>query len=215
MKSVTRTIVILFLVLFVSGCQSFTLRTSPDAYRTGRVLEEGKYKIVTNSMLILMTPMPGFVWRVSGGLPYDMEATVGWGVHGMIVGPEDEGEESDVLHGPELFLTKNLVNLNDHFYLSASLGTEMNLIPEVDASIIGGFNFGWYPIDWFVVFGHAQGLYHTKGYLTPQVGLGLGLDGPFILKIAAYTHFKEDSIELLDGTFFWPFYYGLQVGFSF
>jgi len=216
MKSMIKVIIFLAIILLFSGCQTVTLRSSSDAFRTGRVLPEGEYRVATNTLLILTAPMPGVIWRVSGGLPFDMEATVGWGVHGLIIAPESEGDSGDdFYHGPEIFLTKNLLNIEDSLYLSATLGSEVNVTPSFDATIMGGLNFGFYPIDWFVLFGHAQALYHTQGYFAPQVGLGLGFDGPLVLKIAAYTHFKENSIELHDGTYFWPFYYGIQLGLTF
>ena len=202
------------LVLLFSSCETFVVRSSSDAFRTGKVLDEGQYKVATNSILLLSVPMPGLIWRVSRGLPYDLEATVGWGVHALTVESGDEDSEDDTYQGPELFITKNLVNLDDHFYLAATLGTEVNILPVVDAAVIGGLDFGWYPVNWFVVFGHAKAFYQTKGYFAPQAGFGLGIDGPFVLKAAVYTHFKDSSIELSDNSIFWPYYYGLQVGFK-
>ena len=209
---------ILFMVLLFSGCQSFVVRSSPEAFRTGKVLEEGEKRITTNTILIAGVPAPILDWRASMGLPYGIEATAGWGIHALEYSSEStDGEESDddFYQGPEVFLSKNLINLNDTFYLAATVGSEVDLLPVFDYSLHGGVDFGFYPVSWFTIFGHTKLFYHSEGYLAPQAGLGLGIDGPFILKAAAYSHFKEESEILDDGSHMWPLYYGLEVGFKF
>ncbi|MBI9104242.1 MAG: hypothetical protein JEY99_17625 [Spirochaetales bacterium] len=214
MKRVVWILPILILTFLFSGCETFTIRSSPEAFRSGRVLKEGETKVLTNSTLISLIPMPGLEWSVTRGLPYNMEVTAGWGVHALVYAAGDDAEnESDTYHGPEIFISKNLLNLNNIFYLAGTVGAEMNVIPVVDAAFHGGVDFGFYPIHWFTIFGHAKALYHTAGYFSPQLGLGFGFDSPFVLKIAAYTHLHEDMTELPDNTYFGPLYYGIQIGF--
>jgi hypothetical protein len=202
-------IALLFLII---SCSSFTIRSSPESFRTGKVLDQGEIKIVTNSVILMLMPFPLLEGNVTMGLPYRMEVTAGWGVHGFLVG---NGDESDTFHGPEIFVSKELLNFKDKLYLAGTLGTEINIFPSLDATIHGGVDFGWYPADWFVIFGHTKLLYHTSNYLAPQIGLGFGFEGPFIFKIGAYSHLVESSPPLSDGSLFWPFYYGMQIGFQF
>ena len=83
MKNVKYFFILIFIIFVFTGCETFTVRSSPEAFRTGKVLEEGEVKAATNSILLLFYPIPLLEGNVTVGLPYDTEATVGWGVHGL------------------------------------------------------------------------------------------------------------------------------------
>ena len=197
-------------LLVFSGCA--TVRTTSHAYDTGDVLDPGQMRFTSDSVMFLWVPLPGQI-AVSRGFEGGWEATAGWGVHGFD-GREETAEEDDTLHGPELYATKRLLSVEDWLQVSGTLGTDINVVPQVDALIQGRLTVGWHPADWFTIYANGGAAYVTaSGQFAPIVGLGLGLDGRFVLKVAAYlTPDQTESQREVD--VLWPWYYGLQIGFK-
>ncbi|NBC29014.1 MAG: hypothetical protein GVY29_03375 [Spirochaetes bacterium] len=201
-------------VLVFSGCA--TIRTSSHAYDTGDVLDPGQMRFTTDSVMFLWVPLPGQI-AVSRGFKGGWEATAGWGMHGFVGNEEDvEGasEDDDTLHGPELYVSKRLLSVKEWLQVSGTVGTDINVAPQVDALVQGRLTVGWHPADWFTIYANGGAAYVTaSSQFAPIVGLGLGLDGRFVLKAAAYvTPDQTESQKQLD--VLWPFYYGVQLGFK-
>ena len=194
-----------------SGCA--TVRTTSRAFDTGKVLEPGQTRFTTDSVMFLWVPMPGQI-AVSRGFAGGWEATAGWGVHGFVGDRQDDDESNDTLQGPELYVTKRLLSVQEWLQVSATVGSDINVYPQFDALLQARLTAGWHPVDWFTIYANGGAAYVTaSNQLAPILGLGLGFDGRFVLKLGAYI--TPDQTEPTNGAdLLWPWYYGLQLGFK-
>ncbi len=190
-----------------------TIRTSSRAFDTGEVLEPGQTRFTTDSVMFLWVPVPGQA-AVSRGFEGGWEATAGWGVHGFVGDQQDGDDSSDSLQGPELYVTKRLLSVQEWLQVSATVGSDINVYPQFDALLQARLTAGWHPVDWFTIYANGGAAYVTaSNQLAPIVGLGLGFDGRFVLKLGAYI--TPDQTEPTNGAdLLWPWYYGLQLGFK-
>ncbi|MFW5729164.1 MAG: hypothetical protein ACOCYG_05820 [Spirochaetota bacterium] len=197
--------------LVLTGCG--TIRTTSRAFDTGKVLEPGQTRVTSDSVMFLWLPVPGQV-AVSRGFNGGWEATAGWGVHGFVADNEDQDDADDSLQGPELYITKRLLSVQEWLQVSATVGSDINIYPQFDALLQARLTAGWHPTDWFTLYANGGAAYVTASeQVAPIVGLGLGFDGRFVLKLGAYI--TPDQSEPSNGAdVLWPWYYGLQLGFK-
>lgn len=141
----------------------------------------------------------------------------GYGLHGITVDSADSEEEDDTLHGPELFVSKELVNANTFFYLSATTGAELDISPRFSPTTHLGVDMGIYPLGLLTVFGGVRGVYILGGKPGLLSHAGLGLDGPFQAKLSFYiTPLEVAAINSTGGAeLFWPVMAIIEVGARF
>lgn len=204
--------VLLAALLLLGSCATY--RTTSRAFDTGQVLEPGQTRVSTDSVMMLFVPLPGQI-AVSRGFEGGWQGTLGWGAHGFIVDNEEsDNDADDTLQGPEVYVTKSLFNANDSFQISATAGSDINVVPEFDALIQARLNLGWHPWDWFTIYANGGAAYVTaSNQFAPIVGLGLGFDGRFVFKIGAYVS-PEQTESQRSADYLLPWYYGLQLGWK-
>jgi hypothetical protein len=201
---VARLLSICLVCLLMFSCT--TLYTTNRAFDTGRVLEPGQTQIDTASIMLLWIPFPGQI-GISHGLEGGWQLSGGLGIHGF--SPDDQ-----TLFGPELYVTKQILAVDDLFYLSTTLGADLVVSPHFNALTQLRVSFGFYPWKDLVFFGNI-GVAAIASDFKPAFlgGLGLGWDGPFTIKIAAYIMPGDLNTGEITQPI-WPFYYGLQIGFK-
>lgn len=208
-----KTLLLLPVVLAMVGCGT-TIRSSSDAFRSGRVLDPGEYRVATETSNLGYVPYPLIHYSAARGFPGGWELEAGGGFHGILIDNSSDNSD-DMLLGPELFVTKNLVAEADRFYASLTAGLEVDVTPYTAWTGHGGINLGFYPARALALYGQVKAVTISGGIPIPIVGLGLGVDGPFVFKLGAYlAPFEQDSTVDPAGrpTALWPFYYGIQVG---
>lgn len=203
-------IVALGFVLLLSGC-STTIRTTTDMFQTGRPLASGKTEIGARSDVYPLLPLTAYVEH---GFNSGFQLDAGYGLHGVIISGGSGG--NDVLSGPEVYLTKEILNLSDILYLSATAGAELNFTPSFDAMLHAGIDAGVYPVRWLSIFADVRGLYLVGGIPGMELSAGVGIDGPFTLKIAGfYTPVPVLKTTASSGDVLWPAGVSMEMGFTF
>ena len=197
----------------LAGCGT-TIATTTDMFQTGRPLSAGQTRVGLRSPVYPPVPLTAHVER---GLGDGFALDVGYGVHGIA---PTGNNSSAALHGPEVYLTKQLLDLADILYLSGTGGIEVDVAPRLDAMVHAGVDLGLYPTKWLVLFGNVRGLYILGGKPGLMVSGGLGIDSPFTLKVAAYVtpiavtrlpaHSGSSNPELL-----WPYGLAVDIGVRF
>ena len=198
----------------LSGCVSF--RYSNSLFNTGRVLDPGKSRIgVRTQVYPALFPGEAYYQR---GFPGGWQVTAGYGIHGIEDTSTSTGGSS-TLQGPELTVTKTLVNARDIFYLGATGGADIDLTPKVGALLYAGLDAGVYPFKWLTIYAQAKGAYLVGGIPGMLLALGAGIDGPFTLKVAGYYTplpiTSNPNSTTTSPEVFWPFGIAAEAGIRF
>jgi hypothetical protein len=205
-------VVPVILVALLAGCGT-TIRTTTTAMGTGRTLEAGQQAVSVRSPIYPLPFLASANYR--SGLGGGWEVMAGYGIHGLLI--TDEETDDDTAHGPELFITKQLVNADNLFYLSGTAGTEVNVAPRISVTTHLGADMGVYLLPSFTIFGGVRGSYVVGGVPGVLTHLGLGFDGPLQLKAAGY--FTPLEIGTAAGApypeVFWPFGVVVEAGARF
>lgn len=195
--------------LLLAGC-STTIRTTSDMFQTGRSLATGKSEVGVRGTAYPFMPFTAYF---DHGFGDGFQLDVGYGLHGIIL----SSNKGTPIQGPEVYLTKDLFNLSDVLYFSGTVGSELNFLPSFDAVVHAGVNIGLYPVKWLTLYTNVRGMYIVGGIPGMILSAGIGIDGPFTLKIAGFYSpipvLKTTSGgSTASGDVLWP--YGASIDFG-
>lgn len=204
------------IAVLATGCGT-TIRATTATMGTGRTLDADQQTVTARSSAY---PFPLLISSVSyrKGLPKGWEVSGGYGIHGFLVEEAGDTDDSDDLaHGPEIFVTKELVDTGGVFHLAATAGAELDIVPRFTPTTHLGIDMGVYPLKPLAIFGGVRGVYILGGTPGMLVHAGVGFDAAIQAKLSFYaTPVEIAAINSSGGTeIFWPVGAVLEAGFRF